>query len=91
MPPRTVEHRRRLADSGRQRAQRNPAHYARMSALAAERHRISLNADESRAMISMRKRGWTVEIIAEWIGVHRDVIRRELHQRGLGTGRWRIA
>jgi hypothetical protein len=39
------------------------------------------------AMLSLRKRGWNIEAIADAVGVGRELVRRELRVKGLLPGR----
>ena len=85
LPPRSPEHRRKL---GLARAGRPNPHAVRAMARA---NRIVFDSEMVIEMLRLRKRGCNVEAIAAWIGVCRGVVMRELHSRGLPTGRWRAA
>ena len=74
LPPRSAEHRRKLADAarGNQRA-------ARVLREWAERRRVVFDAGMAAESERLLRRGWNREAIAEAIGVSRGVLRRHLH------------
>ena len=73
LPPRSAEHRRKLAD-----AMRGNQHAASVLREWAERRRVVFDADMVAEMERLLKRGWNREAIAAAIGVSRGVLRRHI-------------
>jgi hypothetical protein len=101
--PRWAAHKEKLADAQRRPDQRErlsqamisymasdprwPDHRTRMQAAALEVTKLTLLAEEIETVIELRRKGRNFEYIAEELCVSDRLIRRELKELGIPTGR----
>ena len=86
-PPMSVEQRAKLSVAQRAYVAHDPRwpEHRRKLAAAQEAKRMTLFDNEVATIVALRRKGRTFSYIAEEIGVCRDVIGRELRDRGIDT------